>query len=86
MAAIPANDSRIHHGVWKVRVSYWNNMPMTTGEDVPIEGGARIGMASATTDYHHGPATAAPTGLTAYNAGPDARRLVWDDNGKRGHV
>ena len=36
-------------------------------------------MASATTDYHHGPPTAAPTGLTAYNAGPDARRIVWDD-------
>ena len=31
------------------------------------------------TDYHHGPPTAAPTGLTAYDAGPDARRLVWDE-------
>ena len=38
-----------------------------------------IGDASALTDYHHGPPTAAPTGLTAYDAGPDARRLVWDE-------
>ena len=44
-----------------------------------IEGGARIGTPSALTDYHHGPPTAAPTGLTAYDAGPDARRLVWDE-------
>ena len=36
-------------------------------------------MPSATTDYHHGPPSDAPTGLTAYNAGPDALRLVWDD-------
>ena len=42
-------------------------------------GGARIGMPSATTDYYHGPPSDAPTGLTAYNAGPDALRIVWDD-------
>ena len=37
-----------------------------------------IGTASAVTDYHHGPPASAPTGLTAHNAGPDARRIVWD--------
>ena len=35
-------------------------------------------MPSAITDYQHGPPVSAPTGFTAYNAGPDARRLVWD--------
>ena len=30
------------------------------------------------TDYQHGPPATAPTGFTAHNAGPDARRLVWD--------
>ena len=37
-----------------------------------------IGTASAITDYLHGPPATAPTGFTAHNAGPDARRLVWD--------
>ena len=49
--------------------------PMTlndTDDDVVI------GTASAMTDYLHGP-PAAPTGFTAHNAGPDARRVVWDD-------
>ena len=41
--------------------------------------GKVVGKPSALTDYHHGPPTAAPTGLTAYDAGPDARRLVWDE-------
>ena len=60
---------------------------MTTGEDsMPIEGGARIGMASAITDFHHGPPTAAPTGLTAYDAGPDARRIFWDEVENAAHV
>ena len=40
--------------------------------------GAIIGTVSAVTDYHHGPPPTAPTGFTAYPAGPDARRLVWD--------
>ena len=39
---------------------------------------AVIGMPSAVTDYQHGPPATAPTGFTAYPAGPDARRLVWD--------
>ena len=43
-----------------------------------VDPSARIGKPSAITDYHHGPPAAAPTGLTAHNAGPDARRLVWD--------
>ena len=78
MAEITANDSRIHHGVWKVRVSYWN-YDAQDDDNVAIMGGERIGMPSATTDYHHGPPTAAPTGLMAHDAGPGARRLVWDD-------
>ena len=60
-----ANDPLIHHGVWKVRVSYW-------------KGNAIIGMPSELGDYLHGPPVSAPTGFTAHNAGPDARRLVWD--------
>ena len=52
-----------------------------TDDDPPeeIDGGARIGMPSALTEYHHGPPTSAPTGLMAHDAGPDARRIVWDD-------
>ena len=60
-----ANDPLIHHGVWKVRVSYW-------------KGNAIIGMPSELGEYLHGPPVSAPTGFTAHNAGPDARRLVWD--------
>ena len=73
--ALSANDPRIHHGVWRFRVSYYQE----DSDDV-MEGmqGKVIGTASALTDYHHGPPTAAPTGLTAHPAGPDARRLVWD--------
>ena len=73
MVSIDANDLRIHHGVWKVRVSYWDAV---ASDD---NAGAVIGKPSATTDYHHGPPTAAPTGLMAHDAGPGARRLVWDD-------
>ena len=69
--SVPANDPRIHHGVWRFRVSYYNS-------DVVSDDAAVIGDASAITDYQHGPPTAAPTGFTAHNAGPDARRLVWD--------
>ena len=76
--AIVANDHRIHHGIWRFRVSYWDSTA-TDSDGMDIEGGARIGMPSALTDYHHGPPTAAPTGLTPYDAGPDARRLVWDE-------
>ena len=68
---LDANDHGIHHGVWKFRVSYWD---AADGDD-----GARIGMPSAITEYHHGPPAAAPTGLTPYYAGPDVRRLVWDE-------
>ena len=74
---LAADDPRVHHGVWRFRVSYWNDAATDGG--VVIVGGARIGMPSAITDYHHGPPTAAPTGLTPYDAGPDARRLVWDE-------
>ena len=38
----------------------------------------RHGRASIT-DYQHGPPSAAPTGFDAHPAGPDARRLVWDE-------
>lgn len=78
---IMANDSRIHHGVWKVRVSYWDSEVTQTDDDPPVAivGGARIGMPSATTDYYHGPPSDAPTGLAVYNAGSDALRIVWDD-------
>ena len=70
--ALPANDPRIHHGVWRFRVSYWYH-------DAETDGGERIGMPSALTEYHHGPPTSAPTGLMAHNAGPDARRIVWNE-------
>ena len=74
--ALSANDPRIHHGVWRFRVSYYQE----DSDDV-MEGmqGKVIGTASALTDYHHGPPTAAPTGLNAHDAGPGARRLVWDE-------
>ena len=77
---ILAGDPRIHHGVWRFRVSYWNHdATMTDGDSqVAIKGGERVGTASDITDYQHGPPTAAPTGFAAYPAGPDARRLVWD--------
>ena len=51
--------------------------PDNTIDDRVIPHGHR--HASAITDYHHGPPAAAPTGLTAHDAGPDARRLVWDE-------
>ena len=69
--SVPANDPRIHHGVWRFRVSYYDSV--TVSEEAMV-----IGDASAITDYQHGPPTAEPTGFAAYNAGPDARRLVWD--------
>ena len=76
-AGIPANDPRIHHGVWKFRVSYYDKGDRRPDAD-PADGqSALIGKASALTDYLHGP-PAAPTGLMAHEAGPDARRLVWD--------
>ena len=70
---LPANDPRIHHGVWRFRVSYYNSNTEDTTKDAAV-----IGTASAITDYLHGPPAAAPTGFAAYPAGPDARRLVWD--------
>ena len=73
---LTANDPRIHHGVWRFRVSYYD-MDGGDAEADPIVG-AVVGTASAITDYQHGPPTAAPTGFAAYPAGPDARRLVWD--------
>ena len=68
---LPANDPRIHHGVWRFRVSYYDS----DGGDA--KDGAVVGTASDITDYQHGPPTA-PTGFDAHPAGPDARRLVWD--------
>ena len=77
--ALDADDPRIHHGVWQFRVSYWSEMS-EDGKDVTEETkGKIVGMPSAWTSYHHGPPTAAPMGLTAYSAGPDARRIVWDE-------
>ena len=71
---LPANDPRIHHGVWRFRVSYYQQ---DSDADMDGDQGKVIGTASALTDYLHGP-PAAPTGLVAYPAGPDARRIVWD--------
>ena len=73
--ALAANDPRIHHGVWRFRVSYYQE-----DSDADMEGmqGKVIGTASALTDYLHGPPASAPTGFVAYPAGPAARRLVWD--------
>ena len=62
-------------GVWRFRVSYYEE---DSDDTMDGEQGKVIGTASALTDYHHGPPAAAPTGFTAYDAGPDARRLVWD--------
>ena len=70
-----ADDPRIHHGVWRFRVSYYK---VNTEGDDKTSNAAVIGAASALTDYHHGPPTSAPTGLVAHDAGPDARRIVWD--------
>ena len=75
---LAANDPRIHHGVWRFRVSYYD-ADLDPDNDIDDVTPAVIGSPSALTDYHHGPPTAAPTGLTAYDAGPDARRLVWDE-------
>ena len=77
MALFDADDPRIHHGIWQFRVSYYKAGVDADGG--PAAPAAVIGTASAVTKYQHGPPTAAPTGLTAYDAGPDARRLVWDE-------
>ena len=74
---VTANDPRIHHGIWKFRVSYYTSDSRPDGPK-PQDTDKVIGTASAITDYQHGPPTAAPTGFAAYPAGPDARRLVWD--------
>ena len=80
-----ANDPRIHHGVWRFRVSYWNKAVQddaceATGLGaLEHHGWCAHRHAERLWDYHHGPPAAAPTGLTAYDAGPDARRLVWDE-------
>ena len=73
--ALSANDPRIHHGVWRFQVSYYQE----DSDDV-MDGnqGKVIGTASALTDYLHGPPASAPTGLMAHDAGPGARRIVWD--------
>ena len=75
---IPANDPRIHHGVWRFRVSYYD-ADLDPDNDIDDVAPAVIGDASAITDYLHGPPATAPTGFDAYAAGPDARRVVWDD-------
>ena len=74
---VPADDPRIHHGVWRFRVSYYD-ADLDPDNDIDDLAPAVIGTVSAVTDYHHGPPPTAPTGFTAYPAGPDARRLVWD--------
>ena len=74
---LPANDPRIHHGVWRFRVSYWNH-DATDAAGETIIGGARVGTMSGITDYLHGPPATMPMGFAAHPAGPDARRLVWD--------
>ena len=73
---LPAGDPRIHHGVWRFRVAYYNTDPdgMPSTDDAAV-----IGDESAITDYLHGPPATAPTGFAAHLAGPDALRLVWDD-------
>ena len=56
-----ANDSRIHHGVWQFRVSYWD-MPralMTRWQG--YRHAERLDGS-----YHHGPPVSAPTGFTAH--------------------
>ena len=73
---LPANDPRIHHGVWRFRVAYYDE---DSDDDTTGNQGAVIGDESAITDYLHGPPAAAPTGFAAYAAGPDARRLVWNE-------
>ena len=78
MHSSDANDPRIHHGVWRFRVSYYDE-DLDPDSEIDDPAPVVIGSPSAVTDYHHGPPTAAPTGLMAHNAGPDARRLVWDD-------
>ena len=78
MFAVSANDPRIHHGVWRFRVSYYD-ADLDPDNDIDDVTPTVIGDESAVTDYHHGPPTAAPTGLTAHDAGPGARRLVWDE-------
>ena len=78
---LPADDPRIHHGVWRFRVSYWNHDAKDKDDVLIMDGeiaGERVGSPSALTDYLHGPPASAPTGFAAYPAGPDARRLVWD--------
>ena len=74
---LTANDPRIHHGIWKIRVSYYV-ADLDPDDNIVDNAPAVIGTASAVTDYQHGPPVSAPTGFTAHNAGPDARRLVWD--------
>ena len=74
--ALEADDPRIHHGLWQFRVSYWSAAAAPMEDDDPAA--THLGTPSAWTSYYHGPPTAAPTGLMAHNAGPDARRLVWD--------
>ena len=77
-----ANDPRIHNGVWQARVTYWSDAtgpPATPVPNDPPYAGKAVGMPSAWASYHHGPPSTAPTGFTAYTAGPDARRLVWDE-------
>ena len=76
--ALPANDPRIHHGVWRFRVSYYD-ADLDPDNDIDDLVPTVIGSPSAITDYLHGPPAAAPSGLAAYLAGPGALRLVWDD-------
>ena len=72
MFAVSANDPRIHHGVWRFRVSYYDE-DLDPDSEIDDPNPVVIGDESAVTDYQHGPPASAPTGFTAYPAGPDAR-------------
>ena len=68
-----ANDPRIHHGIWQVRVSYYQ-----LDSDTEMEGdqGKVIGTPSAWAAYLHGPPDA-PTGFDSFGTGT-TRTFVWD--------
>ena len=78
MFSVSADDPRIHHGVWRFRVSYYDT-DLDPDSVMTDENPVVIGDESDITDYHHGPPADAPTGLDAHDAGPGARRLVWDE-------
>ena len=68
-----ANDPRIHHGLWQVRVSYYD---MGDPDADPVVAGKVIGTASPWTAYLHGPPDA-PTGFNSFGTGT-TRTFTWD--------